>query len=127
MKYIQVKFGWSEKYLVPCNEESGTLLVALGNAIKVSVETKDKLEFFKQLDSDMELSFVTNPRFEEPTPVEKELLAKIAANDTRWIEYYNKANAAEKRVKELEEQLKGIQGKVTEAVSPAEKTEDVPF
>jgi hypothetical protein len=121
-----VKLGWSEKFLIPTNEESGTLLVALGNAIKVSETTKANITTFKQEDSNIELSFINNPRFDETSPIENELLTKLQAAESRWLEYYQKEQAATKRAKEAEEKLAKLTSTVQAATAPEVK-EDVPF
>jgi hypothetical protein len=114
MKYIQVKIGsWRATYLVPADKDSAALLVALGSAISVSETTKGGIVTYKKADDQqIELSFVSDPRFEDTTPVENELLAKLQAAESRWLEYYQKEQAATKRATEAEKKLKEIQDKV---------------
>lgn len=128
MKYIQISLGWSDKYLIPCDGQSAALLVALGNAIKVSLTTKDKLSIYKKEESNIELAFVEDPRFDEIKPVENELLTKLQAAESRWLEYYQKAQEADKRTKLAEEKLAELQKTLGQAIESKPKaTEDVPF
>lgn len=115
--HILIKFGWQNHYLLPCDANSGIIVAALGNAQKVTIETKQDSSIYNAADdNEIEVSFVT-PRFGERSTVEAELLERVRNADNRWIEYYNKATAAEKRAKELEEKLKSLQENITKVTA----------
>lgn len=56
-------------------------------------------------DQSLELTLVTDAQLTPPTPIMEEMQASRDAAEQRWVTYYNKANAAEKKVAELEAKI----------------------
>lgn len=52
-----------------------------------------------------------------PTPLQ-ELQDRLRASEKSWLDYYNKFNASEKKVKELEAKLASITDTVNETKAP---------
>lgn len=63
----------------------------------------------------LSISFISDEQLLPRDEASKQLLESLAAAERRWLEHYNRAATAEKRVKELEAQLAEIRNKVGDA------------
>lgn len=78
-------------------EETGTRLVPSGtdkDLVCVSIE------------------IAPDEKFSQATPALDAALQAMKVSESRWLEYYNKFNAAEKELKELKAKIEQINGKV---------------
>lgn len=62
----------------------------------------------------LEIKFAADSEFQDASPVLEKMTEAVKAAEARWLESYNKASEAEKKVKELEEKLKAITNVTTE-------------
>ena len=95
------------KLLVSSTPNSGALLQALTEAKLVSESGygKDKKYTFANKDTRIEVDVVADDFDAQENDVLATLRSEKEQSDSRWIQYYNKANAAEKELAEIKKDL----------------------
>ena len=109
---------------IPAGDHCGAILSALSDAHEYENtwgNPKFKLKGTKERPASLEIVLAQEGAFEAPTPLEVALDEAAKKAQADWLTQYEKAQAAELRIKELEgeiEELKARKGKADEVHQP---------
>lgn len=106
---MQLKITFPGSFTVFNPEDAGAFLTALASAQVIESSGWGDKETFKLSKSKPTIEIIDNLDFAPlPTPL-VEMQERLRASEKSWMDYYNKFNASEKKVKELEAKLLEIQ------------------
>lgn len=109
---IRVKIPHDYALFSPTDAAAFIASLASAQVIKTSGWGQDeKLEVSKD---PIEIAIVQDLDLVPPPAPLVELQTQLRASEARWLEYYNKSNQSEARVKELEAKLASLKGDVAE-------------
>ena len=113
---MPIKVTFPGSYTVFQPSDSGAFLTALASAQVVETSGWEDNEVHKLCKNKPQIEIIDNLDFAPlPTPLQ-ELQDRLRSSEKSWMDYYNKFNASEKKVKELEARLNEIK----ESVVPKE-------
>jgi hypothetical protein len=109
---IALKLDWQD-WLVFGTNDATAILNALPGAERMHEESK---WFVRKEDEKWipEIRLIPEEMLAAPDPLEKTLRERIKETENSWLNYYNKFNESEKRVKELQGKLDSLKKAVGE-------------
>lgn len=121
MKII-VNTGYNTGLALEVNDNAEKLMMALAKALPVKKEyvAGDYRWILRNTDGfaeGLEIQMISDEAIMPPTETYEVMAKRLKEADNKWLEHYNRANAAENEIKELKEKLESLTNSVKEVAN----------